>query len=71
LRAYQIRFGDSVTRPSRTIRLPKRFLGRGLAALFPPQAEQGGLVAAHDDAGIGAADEVAAAKALRNVANWL
>src|ERR1019366_3823392 len=43
----------------------------GLPALFPPEAEQGGLVVAHDDPGVGAADEVAAAKALRNVANWL
>jgi hypothetical protein len=32
-------------------------LGLGLAALFPPEAEQGGLVVPHDDAGIGAADE--------------
>jgi hypothetical protein len=29
--------------------------GLGLAALFPPEAEQGGLVVAHDDPGIGAA----------------
>ena len=28
-----------------------------LAAFFPPQAEQGGLVIAHDDSGVGAADE--------------
>jgi hypothetical protein len=27
------------------------------AALFPPEAEQGGLVGAHDHAGVGAADE--------------
>ena len=33
-----------------------------LAALFPPEAEQGGLVVAHDDAGVGAADEVAAVR---------
>ena len=32
-------------------------LGLGLAALFPPKAEQGGLVVAHDDAGVGAADK--------------
>ena len=31
-----------------------------LAALFPPEAEQGGLVIAHDDPGVRAADEVAA-----------
>jgi hypothetical protein len=30
-------------------------LGLGLAALFPPEAEQGCLVVAHDDAGVGAA----------------
>ena len=28
-----------------------------LAALLLPEAEQGGLIAAHDDAGVGAADE--------------
>jgi hypothetical protein len=32
-------------------------LGLGPAALFPPEAEQGGLVVAHDDPGVGAADE--------------
>ena len=31
-----------------------------LAALFPPKAQQGGLVIAHDDPGVRAADEVAA-----------
>ncbi len=31
-----------------------------LAALFPPQPQQGGLVIAHDDPGVRAADEVAA-----------
>ena len=35
-------------------------LGLDLAALFPPQAEQGGLVIAHDDPGVRAADEVTA-----------
>ena len=30
-----------------------------LAALFPPQAEQGSLVVAHDDPGVRAADEAA------------
>ena len=29
----------------------------GLAALFAPEAQQGGFVVAHDDAGVGAADE--------------
>ena len=31
-----------------------------LAALFPPQPQQGGLVIAHDDPGVGAADKAAA-----------
>ena len=35
-------------------------LQRGLATLFAPQPEQRGLVAAHDDAGVRAADERAA-----------
>ena len=41
------------------------------ATLFPPEAQQGGLVVAHDDPGVGAADEIAATKVLRNVANRL
>ena len=32
-------------------------LGLDLAALFPPQANQGGFVIAHDDAGVRAADK--------------
>src|SRR5450756_2541115 len=35
-------------------------LGLDLAALFLPEAEQGGLVVAHDDPGVGAADEAPA-----------
>ena len=31
----------------------------GLAALLPPEAEEGGFVVAHDDPGVGAADEAA------------
>ena len=31
-----------------------------LAALFPPEPDQGGLVPSHDDPGVGAADEGAA-----------
>jgi len=34
-------------------------LGFGLAALFPPQPDQGRLVVAHDDPGVRAADEAA------------
>jgi hypothetical protein len=30
-----------------------------LCALLPPQAEEGGLIIAHDDPGIGATDEIA------------
>ena len=34
-----------------------------LAALLPPEAEQGGFVVAHDDPGVRAADEVATLQA--------
>ena len=34
-----------------------------LAALLPPQPEQGGFVVAHDDPGVRAADECAALRA--------
>ena len=37
----------------------REVLGLDLAALFPPQAEQGGFVVAHDDPGVRAADEAA------------
>ena len=33
----------------------------GLAPFLPPEAEQGGLVVAHDDPGVGAADEATTA----------
>ena len=35
-------------------------LGLDLAALFPPEADQGRLVVAHDDPGVRAADELTA-----------
>ena len=38
----------------------REVLGFDLAALFPPQPEQGGFVVAHDDPGVRAADEGAA-----------
>ena len=38
----------------------REVLGLDLAALFPPQPEQGGFVVAHDDPGVRAADEGAA-----------
>jgi hypothetical protein len=46
-------------------------LGLGLTALFPPEAQQGCFIVTHDDAGVGVTDKMAAAKVLRNVANWL
>ena len=42
------------------MRLVGQVLRPDLAALFLPQADQGLFVLAHDDAGVGAADEVAA-----------
>ena len=60
VRSYQSRLRSSVTSPSWTIRLPDRSSGSRLAALFPPQPQQGRLVGAHDDPGVGAADEAAA-----------
>jgi hypothetical protein len=38
----------------------REVFGLDLAALFAPEADQGGFVIAHDDPGIRAADEVAA-----------
>src|SRR5262249_7848245 len=38
----------------------RQILWLGLAAFLAPQADQGGLIAAHDDPGVGAANEVAA-----------
>jgi hypothetical protein len=35
-------------------------LGLGVAALFPPEPEQGGLVVSHDNPGVRAANEGAA-----------
>ena len=42
------------------MRLVGEVLRPDLAALFLPEADQGLFVLAHDDAGVGAADEVAA-----------
>src|SRR5262245_6200915 len=42
----------------------REVLGLGLASLLTPKLDQGGLVAAHDDAGVGAADEMAAVSVL-------
>ncbi len=38
----------------------RQVLRLGLAPFLAPQADQGGLIAAHNDAGVGAADEAAA-----------
>ena len=38
----------------------RQVLRLGLAAFLAPEAEEGGFVAAHDDAGVGAADKGAA-----------
>ena len=39
------------------MRLPDRSSGLDLAALLPPKPQQGLFVGAHDDPGVGAADE--------------
>ena len=69
LRSYQCRLRCSVTTPSWTIRLRGQVLGLDLAALFPPEPEQGGLVVAHDDPGVRAADEGAAVWGISGVMN--
>ena len=48
-----------MTIPSWTMRLPERSSGSDLAALFPPEANEGSFVVAHDDPGVGTADEAA------------
>src|SRR5207245_11642421 len=40
----------------------------GLASFFSPQTDQGRLIAAHDDAGVGTADETSAIETLQR--NW-
>jgi hypothetical protein len=42
----------------------REILGLDLATLFLPELDQGGLIAAHDDSGIRAADKAAAVKAI-------
>ena len=46
--------------PSWTIKLADEILRLDLAAFFSPKPEQGAFVVAHNDAGVGAADEGAA-----------
>ena len=40
----------------------RQVLGLDLAALFPPEPEQGGFIVSHDDPGVRAADEGAAVR---------
>ena len=58
LRSYQRRLRSSVARPSWTMRLPDEVLRLDLAAFLPPQPHQRRFIIAHDDPGVGAADEV-------------
>ena len=46
------------------MRLLRKILRLDLAALLPPETEEGGLVAAHDDAGVRAADECSPVSAI-------
>ena len=57
LRSYQSRLRFSVTRPSWTMRLSERSSGSSLAPLLSPEPDQLLFIGAHDDPGIGAADE--------------
>ena len=49
-------FGDD---PELDDEVARQVLRLDLAAFFPPQPQQGGLVIAHDDPGVRAANEVA------------
>ena len=50
----------------------RKVLRLDLAALFPPQPNQGGLILAHDDPGVRAADKAAAAaKTLCRISNCI
>ena len=57
LRSYQRRFRSSVAHAELDDEVAGQVLGLGFAALLPPQAEQGRLIAAHDDPGIRAAND--------------
>ena len=48
--------------PSCTMRLPDRSSGSASPRFLAPEADQGGFIAAHDDPGVGAADESATLK---------
>ena len=55
LRSYQSPIERLGHDPELDDEIGGQVLGLDLAALFPPEAEQGGFVVAHDDAGVGAA----------------
>ena len=59
LRSYQCRLRSSVTVPELDDQVAGQVLRLDLAALLPPQPQQGRLVVAHDDPGVRAADEAA------------
>ena len=61
LRSYQERLSSSVAEPSCTMRLPDRSSGSALAPFLPPEADQGGFIAPHNDPGVRTADEGPAA----------
>ena len=54
-------FGDP---PELDDEVSRQVLGLGLAPFLPPEPEQGCFVGAHDDPGVGAADERAAGSGL-------
>ena len=60
LRSYQVRLSSSVADPKLHDEVAGQVLRLGLAALLAPKPDQGGLIAAHDDPGVRAADEGAA-----------
>ena len=59
LASYQRRLSSSVTDPELDDEIAGQILWLDLAALFPPEPEQGILIIAHDDPGVRAADKVA------------
>ena len=60
LRSYQSRLRFSVASPSWTMRLPERSSGSASPRFSRQSRSEGGLVVAHDDPGIRAADEAPA-----------
>ena len=64
LRSNQCRLRASVNEPELDDEVAGQVLRLGLAPFLAPQAHQGGFIVAHDDAGVGAADEAAPADGL-------